>query len=104
MTGALIISIGTVIAGDDKFWETVVTVAEDIAAVGAATGGVLIAIEGTIVGVTKLIIERTKERAHAQGVKQGRQQERQYVERILKEQGIQVTLPHDEDQQETKGR
>ena len=102
MAVTLLTSSGTAISGGAKFWASVVSVAEDIAAVGAATGGVLIAIEGTIMGVTKLIIEKTKERAHAQGVKQGRQQTVQYYNRALKEKGVDIKPPPEEEPEDTR--
>ena len=85
----------TAILGGVKFWAVIVKVAQDLAAIGAATGGVLLAIEGSIMGITKLIIERTREEAYAQGA----MQERQRIERHLKEQGVNVQLPPAEQQQ-----
>ena len=46
-------------------------------------------------GITKLIIERTREEAYAQGARQ----ERQRIERHLKEQGVNVQLPAPAEQQ-----
>ena len=85
----------TAISGGAKFWAVIVKVAQELAAIGAATGGVLLAIEGSIMGITKLIIERTREEAYAQGARQ----ERQRIERHLKEQGVNVQLPDPAEQQ-----
>jgi hypothetical protein len=95
MGTGLIGSIIAAIAGGVKFWAGVVTVAQNLAAIGAATGGVLLAIEGAIMGTTKLIIEKTREKAFAQGARQ----ERQRIERHLKEQGVNVQLPDPAEQQ-----
>lgn len=47
------------------------TVASEIAAVGAATGGVLIAVEGVAVGLTQLIFENARKQARQEGLKEG---------------------------------
>ena len=85
----LIGSIATAIAGGVKFWAGTISAAQNLAAIGAATGGVLLAIEGAIMGATKLIIERTREEAFIQGA----MQERQKIEQHLREQGVNVQLP-----------
>lgn len=50
------------------------TVASEIAAVGAATGGVLIAVEGVAVGLTQLIFENARKQARQEGLKEGREE------------------------------
>ena len=85
----------TAISGGAKFWAVIVKVAQELAAIGAATGGVLLAIEGSIMGIMKLLIEKTREEAYAQGARQ----ERQRIERHLKEQGVNVQLPAPAEQQ-----
>lgn len=98
MATGLVGSIITAITGGVKLWAGIVTVAQNLAAVGAATGGVLLAIEGAIMGTTKLIIEKTREEAFAQGARH----ERKRIERHLREQGLNVQLPDSEQQSQDK--
>ena len=75
MMVSLVASIAT---ATGKFWDAVMTTASGIAAVGAATGGMLIAVEGTVVGLTQLIFDKARKQArqegHREGIREGRQE------------------------------
>ena len=100
MGAGMLGSIISAISGGVKFWAAIVNTAQNLAAIGAATGGVLLAIEGAIMGTTKLIIEKAREEAFAQGARQ----ERQRIERHLREQGVKVQLPDSEQRKQAKKR
>jgi hypothetical protein len=72
----VIASIVAVSTASGKFWTAVFTVSEQIAALCAAAFGLVVMVEGLLMGMTKIIIERAREQAKTEGIQQGIQQER----------------------------
>ena len=97
MAVAVVASIAT---ATEKFWDAVMTTASQIAAVGAATGGVLIAIEGAITGLTQLIFEKAREQARREGRQEGIQQGIRQERNRLRQAGI--SIPPEEPPKENR--
>ena len=90
------LTITAIATAPGGFWSALFVIAERVAVSSAALAGIILMLEGAIVGTTKLIIERAKDKARQEGVRQGVQQER---ERLRK---AGITIPSDK-QSSTKG-
>ena len=78
--GAAIAAIATNTTG--KSWATVFTVAGHVAAVSTASFGIMVAVEGLIVGLTRVILDRARERAREEGIRQGAKRERERLRKL----------------------
>ena len=90
------LTITAIATAPGGFWSALFVIAERVAVSSAALAGIILMLEGAIVGSTKLIIERAKNKAWQEGVQQGVQQER---ERLRK---AGITIPPDK-QSSAKG-